>query len=94
MGSEMNDNPILLAVQRAREETEQRLILERALRDSIPEERISSDPKTAGGDKVRMRGVPITALGVAAVQPGTQPLLALLAKEARRARVRRIDAAR
>ncbi len=36
---------------------------------------------TAGGDKRRLRGIPVLANGVGSAIPGTNPLAALLTKE-------------
>lgn len=80
----MADNPLLFAVMRAQDERDQRRVLERALEESkTAEKALDTVPLTPHGDPVRMRNVPITSLGVAAVQPGTQPLQALLDKEHR-----------
>ena len=80
----MADNPLLFAVMRAQDERDQRRVLERALEESKTSEKtLDTVPLTPHGDPRRMRNVPITSLGVAAVQPGTQPLQALLDKEHR-----------
>ena len=84
----MTDNPLLLSVQHAIEEAEQSRIMERALLESAPAEKIVLDDRRYT-DRVRMRNIPVTALGVAAVQPGMQPLQALLAKERRKSAQRR-----
>ena len=60
----MNDNPILLHVRRAREEAEQRRIVERALAEATPTEKITQRPATTSGDRLRLRGTPIKTNGV------------------------------
>ena len=88
----LDANPLLLAVQRARDEADQRRILERALDEASVFDQAPKTYTTPDGfDSVRMRNVPITAIGVAAVQAGTQPLQALLAKERRTERKAKHD---
>jgi hypothetical protein len=81
-------NPLLFAVQRCREEAEQRRILERALAESTPLERLEQSGRDRSGDKAVMRNVPIVTKGVSGTMPGTDPLGALLAKQRRRDRRR------
>lgn len=77
-------NPLLLAVIAAHEKAAQARMIEHALREASPSERATRGPITSPGDRLRMRGVPITARGVGGTQPGTNPLTQLLRKEARR----------
>ena len=51
----MNDNPLLLAIRRAREEAEQRRIMERAPADATPLERLTQPGRDRSGDKAVMR---------------------------------------
>jgi len=76
-------NPLLFAVQRIREEAEQRRILARALAESAPLERLNQPGRDRSHDKATMRMLPIMAPGVGGTAPGTQPLGALLSKERR-----------
>jgi hypothetical protein len=71
---------LLLAIQRAKEEREQRAILERALAESQPLER-AAGPRTPGGDRAALRGLPVIVRGVSGTSPGTDPLEHLLWKE-------------
>lgn len=56
----------------------------KALRDSevTTPMRVHGPPTTAG-DRARMRGVPIQAIGVGGTLPGTQPLTEVLRRERR-----------
>ena len=51
----MNDNPLLLAIRRAREEAEQRRIMERAPVKAVPLERLPQSGRDRAGDEVVMR---------------------------------------
>jgi predicted NUDIX family phosphoesterase len=44
------------------------------------------DPLTPGGDKARLRGLPVLTRGVGGHIPGTDPLGELLRREAQRER--------
>lgn len=77
-------NPLSLAVIAAKEKAAHARMVENALREATPAERINHGPITSPGDRIRMRGVPITARGVGGTQPGTDPLAHLLRKQARR----------
>ena len=79
-------NPLLLAVQRAREEAEQRRILERALAEATPLEKVKHGPPASPGDRLRLRGTPIQTKDVGGTMLGTDPLGALMTKERRRRR--------
>lgn len=79
-------NPLLRCVQRAREDAEQRRILERALAESTPLERFAQSGRDRSGDRATMRHLPVVARGVGGTMPGTDPLGALLAKERRQRR--------
>ena len=60
-------------------------LVRKALRDSDPTTPMRhAGPPTTAGDRARMRGVPIQAIGVGGTLPGTQPLEELLRKERRR----------
>jgi hypothetical protein len=89
-GSQLVDdpNPLLLRVQHAQLEAEQRRIMERALAEASPLEKVAQGPPTTPGDRIRLRGTPIQTKGVGGTMLGTDPLRALLAKE-RRQRGRR-----
>ena len=43
-------------------------------------------PQVAGGDHIRMRGIPVQARGVTSTQPGTHPEASLIQRENRRER--------
>ena len=64
---------------------EQEELVRRALAESeaTTPMRLTGPPTTAG-DRMRMRGVPIQAIGVGGTLPGTQPLDEVLRKERRR----------
>ena len=51
----MNDNPLLLATQRAREEAEQCRMMERAPAEATPLERLPQPGRDRSGDKAGMR---------------------------------------
>ena len=51
----MNDNPLLLAIRRAREEAEQRRIMERAPVKAMPLERLPQPGRDRSDDKAVMR---------------------------------------
>ena len=76
-------NPLNLAVIAAVERAHHARMVQHALREATPTQQIRGGPITSPGDRTRMRGVPITAVGVGGTQPGTQPLHALLAAERR-----------
>lgn len=68
---------------RAELEAEQAAILRRALLESDPTLPIRAGA-TAGGDRVRLRGLPVVGRGVGGHVPGTDPLGELLRREAQR----------
>jgi len=76
----MDPNPILLAVQHARDAEHQRRQLERITADTTADT-IAHHVATAGGDAQRLRGIPCMARGVGSTVPGTDPLRALLARQ-------------
>jgi P27 family predicted phage terminase small subunit len=75
---EQDVNPLLFVVQRARDEAEQRRILERALAEASPMDKLTKGPATTPGDRMGLRGTPIITRGVSGTMPGTDPLGALL----------------
>lgn len=80
-----DENSILLAVQHARLRQEQAEAVRRALRDADPVERLRMLPRGAAGDAARLRALPCVGKGgLPGTIPGTDPLRAVLAKEARR----------
>ncbi len=79
-------NPLLLKFQHAKLEAEQRRILERALREAEPMDKVTHGPPTTPGDRIRLRGTPIQTKGDGGTMLGADPLGALLAKERRRDR--------
>ncbi len=72
----MDVNPLLFHIQRAREEAEQRCILERALAESTPLERFAQSGRDRSGDRVTMRHLPVVTKGGGGTMPGTDPLRA------------------
>lgn len=73
--------PILLNVQHATEAARQAAMVRAALRDAAPTDRIHGGPITSPGDRLRMRGVPIQAVGVGGTMVGTDPLRELLRRQ-------------
>jgi hypothetical protein len=59
---------------------------ERKLAKIVGEAELRPSPTKAGGDTRGLRGVPCVSKGVRGVQPGSDPVAALLAKESRRVR--------
>ena len=84
----MNDlNPLLLAVQRAQLEAEQRRIMERALAEASDADKFRQLGAPSPGDtRERLRNLPVITKGVSGTQPGSSPVGALMAKEAKRER--------
>jgi hypothetical protein len=70
----MNDNPILLHVQRVQMEAEQHRIMERALAEATPLEKAGIGRCTSPGDRARLRGTPVITTGIPGTGPGTDPL--------------------
>jgi hypothetical protein len=82
-----DENPLLLAVQRAQREAEQRRIMERALAEASDADKFRQlDAPSPGGTRERLRNLPVITKGVSGTQPGSSPLGALMAKEAKRDR--------
>lgn len=90
----VDPNPLALAVIAAQEKAAQARMVENALRESTPAERAHHGPITSPGDRIRMRGVPITAVGVGGTQLGTNPLTEVLRRQDMRDRQRRRDTIR
>lgn len=65
---------LLLAVQHAQEAARQAQLVRQALADATPTQLVTGGPITSPGDRVRMRGVPIQAVGVGGTMLGTDPL--------------------
>jgi hypothetical protein len=80
-------NPLLRVVQRAKLEAEQRRVMERALAESEPMDRVKAAPASLG-DRPRFRGTPIMTEGVGGMMPGTDSLRPLSAQAPRTARRR------
>jgi hypothetical protein len=76
----MNDNPLLLFVQCARNEAEPRRIMERALAEATPLEKAGIGAPSSPGHRARLRHTPVVTKGVSGTMPGTDPLGALLAE--------------
>ena len=47
---------------------------------------VATTPQVAGGDHIRMRGIPVQAKGVTSTAPGTNPEQALIQRENRKER--------
>jgi hypothetical protein len=71
-------DPLLRAVQAARDEAERQRILERALMEAAPSERLVHPGRDRSTNKAVMRNLPVLARGVSGTAPGTDPLGALL----------------
>jgi hypothetical protein len=69
--------PLLPRFHRRQLEVEDRAAVERIVREAVPETSTVARA-TLPGDTRRMRGIPICAMGVAGVSPGTDPMAALL----------------
>lgn len=80
----MDVNPLSLAVIHARERAEQARMVEHALREATPTEKMTGGPITSPGDRLRMRGVPIQAVGVGGTMLRTDPLGETLRRAGRR----------
>lgn len=80
---DMTDRPLLRWVQRQAEAADQAAQVRRALADATPDQIAKHGPVTSPGDRIRMRGVPISAIGVGGTQLGTNPLHAVLRAERR-----------
>ena len=55
----MNDSPLLLVVQHARKEAEQRRVMERALAEATPLEKAGIGAPSSPGDRARLRPTPV-----------------------------------
>jgi hypothetical protein len=66
----MNDDPLLLIVQRARKEAEQHRVTERALAEAAPLEKAGIGAPSSPGDRARLRHTPVVTKGVSGTMPG------------------------
>ncbi len=74
----------------AQEAAEWRDKLARILLEAkVDDEEVVANPRAAGGDPARLRGLPAIGRSVAGAIPGSDPLRALIAKENRNGRRRR-----
>ncbi len=64
----------------------QRAVVRKAVQEAVDEGRVVVFPGMAGGDRERLRGIPVQAKGVGGVQRGTHPEASLIAKEAKQLR--------
>lgn len=62
-------------------EREDRAAVDKAVRESIDVVPETVARATLPGDNRRLRGIPVCAMGVTGVSPGTDPLAALLSSE-------------
>ncbi len=73
----------------AQEAAEWRDKLARILLEAkVDDEEVVANPRAAGGDPARLRGLPAIGRNVAGAIPGSDPLRALIAKENRNGRRR------
>jgi hypothetical protein len=84
-GPVVDPNPLPFVVLRAREETEQRRIPERALAESEPMDRARGVPPVPHDDDDRVRGLPVMAKGVGGTKLGTERMTVGAANAARTA---------
>lgn len=71
---DVTDRPLLLWVQHQAQAADQAQQVRRALAEATPTEIAKHGPVTSPGDRLRMRGVPIQAVGVGGTMVGTDPL--------------------
>ena len=73
--------PLLPRYYRRQQEREDRAAVDKAVAESVDVVPETVARATLPGDNRRLRGIPICALGVSGVSPGTDPLSALLSSE-------------
>jgi|GEM_PF-5401103 len=73
-------------LERAELEAQQAALILQALRESDPTAPMRREPETPGGDKRRLRGIPVVGGGGGGHLRGTHPLEELMRSEHRRGR--------